>query len=128
MQEQAKTIRDLQRKLQQTQHALNDSTQNQSELNSLLHAAISIPGSIRGPTETPGPHRLLPKGQRQEDKGYLEKIRQQQERTSTPTPPDLNDPGLLFIKTLAKAITDNHHNDMSEPIKFTGQDLHWDEF
>ncbi len=34
----------------------------------------------------------------------------------------------MFIKTLAKASTDTHHNDMSEPIKFTGQDLHWDEF
>ncbi len=76
--------------------------------------------------QTPGPHRLQPKGLRQEVKDFQEKVRQQ--TTDDPTPLNSTDPGLLFIKTLAKAISDNHHHDLNEPIKFTGQDQHWNEF
>ncbi len=73
-----------------------------------------------------GSHRLQPKGLRQEDKDYQNKVRQQTSDEQPPVNP--TDPGLLFIKTLAKAISENHHHDLNEPIKFTGQDQHWDEF
>jgi hypothetical protein len=84
------------------------------------------PTMTQGQRETPGPHRLQPKGQRSEDKDFQEKVRQQTPVESTPH--DTTDPGLLFIKQLAKAISDNHYHDLNEPIKFTGQDQQWDEF
>ena len=132
MAEQARTIRELTQQLQDKQEELHDSARAQHELNSLLHAAMSTPGPGKrsteppGRRESPGPHRLQPKGIRQEDKDFQEKVRQQ--TPHVPPPNDPTDPGLVFIKTLAKAISDNHHHDLNEPIKFTGQDQQWDEF
>jgi hypothetical protein len=121
MQEQADTIRLLQEQLQHATNALQDSLQTQDDMKSLIHQTMTP-----GQRETPGPHRLQPKGQRQEDKDFQEKVRQQTPIESTSTAN--TDPGLMFIKQLAKAISDNHHNDLNEPIKFTGQDQQWDEF
>ena len=121
MQEQADTIRLLQEQLQHATNALQDSLQTQDDMKSLIHQTMTPVQR-----ETPGPHRLQPKGQRQEDKDFQEKVRQQTPIESTSTAN--TDPGLMFIKQLAKAISDNHHNDLNEPIKFTGQDQQWDEF
>ncbi len=111
MKEQADTICLLQEQLQHATNALHDSQNTQDELNSLIQQTMTP-----GRRETPGPHRLQPKGLRQEDKDFQDKVRQQ--TTDDPTPPDPTDPGLMFIKTLAKAISDNHHHDLNEPIKF----------
>jgi hypothetical protein len=120
MKAQADTIKALQEQLQHATDALHASHTTNDELHSPLET--TTPG-IR---ETPGPHRLLPKGQRQEDKDFQDKVRHQSPDKSTPLSP--TDPGMLFIQTLAKAISENHHQDLNDPIKFTGQDQHWDEF
>jgi hypothetical protein len=103
MQEQAETIRILQEQLQHATNALNDSQHAQDEMNSLIQQTMTP-----GRRETPGPHRLQPKGLRQEDKDFQEKVRQQ--KPDDPTPLDPTDPGFMFIKNLAKAISDNHHH------------------
>ncbi len=121
MKEQTDTIRLLQEQLQHATHALNESKNAQDKMNSLIQQTMT-PGCH----ESPGPHRLQPKGLRQEDKDFQEKVRQQTPHAPTPTDP--TDSGLVFIKTLAKAISDNHHHDLNELIKFTGQDQQWDEF
>ena len=83
MAEQARTIRELTQLLQDKQEELRDSERAQHDLNSLLQAAMSTPGPDKRSTETPGrrespgPHRLQPKGIRQEDKDFQEKVRQQ---------------------------------------------------
>ncbi len=75
MAEQARTIRELTQQLQETQEELNDSARNQHELNSLLQAAMSTPGTAKRTTETPGPHRLQARAPRPEDLEYQEKVR-----------------------------------------------------
>ena len=129
MAEQAITIRELTQQLQETQEELNDSARNQHELNSLLQAAMSTPGTTKRPTETPGPHRLQARAPRLEDLEYQEKVRQQ---TAAPTPTTNNtssDPAALdFLKILAQTITQHNQHDLTEPAKFNGQDQHWDEF
>ncbi len=83
-----------------------------------------------GRRETPGPHRLQPKGQRQEDLEHQEKIRQQEDgnvaSTNTSNPDQVA--GLEFIKLLASTITQHQQSDTNEPAKCNGQDQHWDEF
>ncbi len=65
--DQQNIIKLLQRQLEQTSEALQDSKQNKAELNELLHATLNSPGSFptlvptgaqTRPIETPGPHRL----------------------------------------------------------------------
>jgi hypothetical protein len=73
MREQAETIKALQDQLHHATVALTDSQHTQDELNSLIQ---QLTPSRR---ETPGPHRLQPKGQRQEDLEHQEKIRQQED-------------------------------------------------
>ena len=105
MAEQARTIRELTQLLQDKQEELRDSERAQHDLNSLLQAAMSTPGPDKRSTETPGrrespgPHRLQlqPKGIRQEDKDFQEKVRQQ--TPHVPPTNDPTDPGLVFIKT-----------------------------
>jgi hypothetical protein len=120
MNSQADTIKALQEQLQHATDALQESQHTQAELNSLVQQLTP------GRCETPGPHRLQPKGLRQEDKEFQNKLRQQTSDEKPPVTP--TDPGLLFIKSLAKAISEIHHHDLNEPIKFTGQDQHWNEF
>jgi hypothetical protein len=120
MQSQADTIKALQEQLQHATDVLQESQHTQAELNSLVQQLTP------GRCETPGPHRLQPKGLRQEDKDFQDKVRKQPSDETPPLNP--TDPGLLFIKTLAKVVSENHHHDLNEPIKFTGQDQHWDEF
>ena len=71
MQSQADTIKALQEQLQHATDALHNSHNTNDELHSPFKT--TTPG-IR---ETPGPHRLLPKGQRQEDKDFQDKVRHQ---------------------------------------------------
>ncbi len=124
MYEQARTIRELTQQLQQTQVELHDSTKTQSELNILLQAAMSTPSTLPRPSETPGPHRLQPRAQRQEDREFQEKVRNQQNAApGTPTNPPPQDPAALdFLKILAQTITQHNQNDLTEPAKFNGQD------
>ena len=74
MAEQARTIRELTQLLQEKQEELHDSERNQYELNSLLQAAMSTPGTTKRPAETPGPHRLQARTPRPEDLEYQEKV------------------------------------------------------
>ena len=129
MAEQARTIRELTQLLQEKQEELHDSERNQYELNSLLQAAMSTPGTTKRPTETPGPHRLQARAPRLEDLEYQEKVRQQN-AVPTPTTNNTNqDPAALdFLKILAQTITQHNQHDLTEPAKFNGQDQHWDEF
>jgi hypothetical protein len=79
-------IKQLQRQLDHTSEALNDSENNKAELNDLLQATLNSPGPSRTleppstqkrPLETPGPHRLQERAQRPEDLEYQERLRQQ---------------------------------------------------
>jgi hypothetical protein len=120
MKAQADTIKALQEQLQHATDALHNSHNTNDELHSPFETTTP------GHRETPGPHRLLPKGQRQEDKDFQDKVRHLS--PDEPTPLNPTDPGMLFIQSLAKAISENQHQDLNDPIKFTGQDQHWDEF
>ncbi len=62
MKSQADTIKALQAQLQHAADALQESQHAQAELNLLVQQLTP------GRCETPGPHRLQPKGLRQEDK------------------------------------------------------------
>jgi hypothetical protein len=70
MQAQADTIKALQEQLQHATNALQESKNTQAELNTLVQQLTP------GRCETPGPHRLQPKGLRQEDKDFQNKVRQ----------------------------------------------------
>ncbi len=133
----------MQRQLEQTSEALQDSEQNKAELNDLLQATLTSPGSFRTlvptgaqtrPIETPGPHRLQARAQRPEDIAYQERLNEQSEREQqqnahtspdTPTPPQMM---LDLVTQLAKAMKDNNTFDITEPSKFSGADHHWDEW
>jgi hypothetical protein len=76
MKAQADTIKALQEQLQHATDALQESQYTQAELNSLVQQ---------------GPHRLQPKGLRQEDKDFQNKVRQQmsdEQPPVNPTDPD----------------------------------------
>jgi hypothetical protein len=88
---QAYTIKALQEQLQNATDALKESQQTQVELNTIVQQLTP------DRCETPGPHRLQPKGLRQEDKDFRDKVRQQP--SDEPAPLNPTDPGLLFIKT-----------------------------
>ena len=120
-------IKQLQRQLEQTSEALQDSEHNKAEINDLLHATLNSPGPTR-PLETPGPHRLQERAQRPEDIEYQNKLRQQttQENQQHAAQPDHN--LLKFMKQLAKAMKDTNTSDLTEPSKFSGADHHWDEW
>ena len=114
MKEQADTIRLLQEQLQHATNALHDSQNTQDELNSLIQQTMTP-----GRRETPGPHRLQPKGLRQEDKDFQDKVRQQ-----TPDDPNfltLMTPGSCLSKPSQKQyrtiITTTSMNPSSSPVK-----------
>ena len=79
MKAQQTLIQQLQKQLQQTSDALEDSEQNKAELNELLLATLNSPPPTR-PLETPGPHRLQARAQRPEDIAYQERLQEQSER------------------------------------------------
>jgi hypothetical protein len=89
----------------------------------------------RLPAETPGPHRLQPRPERPVDVAYRQQQEQQQaaenERTQTHASPTQDDIRTVF-KSLTKVLSDNnkqlHSNDVSDPLKFTGLDSHWDDW
>ena len=72
-------IKQLQKQLQHTSDALEDSEQNKAELHELLQATMNSPATRRS-LETPGPHRLQARAQRPEDLAYQEKLQEQRER------------------------------------------------
>jgi hypothetical protein len=112
-------IKQLQRQLQNTSEALQDSEQNKAELNELLHATLNSPAPTRL-LETPGPHGLQERAQRPEDIEYQERLRNQttQEHQQHAAQPD---PHMLeFMKQLAKAVKDTNTSDLTEPSKFSG--------
>ena len=85
-------IKQLQRQLEHTSEALQDSEHNKAELTDLLQATLLSPGLSRTlappsiPTralETPGPHRLQERAQRPEDIEYQERLRQQATRNGS---------------------------------------------
>ena len=113
-----------------TRDALEESAQNNAELNALLRATMNSPGPERAQLETPGPHRLQPRAPRPEDVEYLEKLQLQQEHEQNqPAPPQPNPHNVLdIVKKLAKAMRDTDKSDTTEPTKFSGEDHHWDEW
>ena len=130
-------IKQLQRQLDHTSEALNDSENNKAELTGLLQATLLSPGLSRNlappsiPTralETLGPHRLQERAQRPEDIEYQERLRQQTAQ-ETPQHAASPDPNMLeFMKHLAKAMKDTNTSDLTEPSKFSGADHQWDEW
>jgi hypothetical protein len=121
-------IKQLQRLLQNTSDALQDSEQNKAEFNELLHATLNSPALTRL-IEIPGPHRLQERAQSPEDIEYQERLRHQQtqqEHQHHEAQPDHH--MLEFMKQLAKAMKDTNTSDLTEPSKFSGADHHWDEW
>ncbi len=125
MKAQQTLIKQLQRQLQQTSDALEDSEHHKAELNELLQATLNSPAPTR-PRETPGPHRLQARAQRPEDIAYQERLHEQSEgeqdqnaHTShdTQQPPPMM---LDLVKQLAKAMKDTNPSDITEPSKFSG--------
>ena len=89
----------------------------------------------RLPAETPGPHRLQPRPERPADVAYRQQQEQQQAAENARTTPQASstqDDILTVFKSLTKVLSDNnkklHSNDVTDPIKFTGLDSHWDDW
>ena len=123
-------IQKLQAQLLTTRDALDESAQNNAELNALLRATMNSPGPERAQLETPGPHRLQPRAPRPEDIEYQEKLQYQQEQEQdqqAPTPANSHNV-LDIVKQLAKAMRETNNSDTTEPSKFSGEDHHWDEW
>ncbi len=122
--DQQNIIKLLQRQLKQTSEALQDSEQNKAELNDLLQATLTSPGSFRPlvptgvqtrPIETPGPHWLQARAQRPEDIAYQERLNEQSEREQHQNvhvfaDPQPNQPQMMLdlVKQLAKAMKDTN--------------------
>jgi hypothetical protein len=90
-------------------------------------------------TETPGPHRLLPKAERPADLAYKQQqVEQQQaeqlqaEAQQDPGPDTLEKALMTVFQSLTKVLSDNnkhlHSSDVTEPAKFDGQDSQWDDW
>ena len=123
-------IQKLQAQLLTTRDALDESAQNNAELNALLRATMNSPGPARAQLETPGPHHLQPRAPRPEDIEYQEKLQYQQEQEQDPTTriPATSNNVLDIVTQLAKAMRETNNSDTTEPSKFSGEDHHWDEW
>jgi hypothetical protein len=73
-QAQNRLIQKLQAQLLQAKDALDDSANNNAELQALLQATVTSMGSDRATVETPGPHRLQPRAPRPEDIEFRDKL------------------------------------------------------
>ena len=86
--------------------------------------------------ETPGPHRLQEKVQRQQDLALQHKIQQQEQaealiqatNNSTVEPPNPNQNLVDVFKQLTLVMKDNTTADTTDPAPFNGSDEKWDEF
>jgi hypothetical protein len=130
IQAQNRLIQKLQAQLLTAKDALDDSTNDNAELQALLQATVTSMGSDRATIETPGPHRLQPRAPRPEDIEFRDKLQQQreveqnQQAQQTPT----NNNVLGIFQQLAKAMRETNTTDTTEPTKFSGEDHHWDEW
>ena len=130
LQAQNRLIQKLQAQLLTAKDALDDSANNNAELQALLQATLTSMGTGRTLVETPGPHRLQPRAPRPEDIEFREKLQQQKEIESHPTTPNptpSNDV-IDIVQQLAKAMRETNNTDTTEPSKFSGEDHHWDEW
>jgi hypothetical protein len=128
LQAQNRLIQKLQAQLLTAKDALDDSANNNAELQALLQATLTSMGTGRAIVETPGPHRLH--APRPEDIEFREKLQHQKEVESKPTTP-LPSPSnvvLDIVQQLAKAMRETNTIDTTEPSKFSGEDHHWDEW
>jgi hypothetical protein len=99
MKAQQTLIIQLQRQLQQTCDALEDSEHHKAELNELLQATLNSPAHTR-PRETLGSHRLQARAQRLEDIAYQERLHEQSEREqeqNAHTSPDTQNPPQMML-------------------------------
>ncbi len=129
LQAQNRLIQKLQAQLLTAKDALDDSANNNAELQALLQATLTSMGTGRAIVETPGSHRLQPRAPRPEDIEFREKLQQQKEvesKPTTPFPPASNDV-LDIVQQLAKAMRETNTTDTTEPSNFSGEDHHWDE-
>ena len=89
----------------------------------------------RLPAEAPGPHRLQPRPERPADVTYRNQQEQQHAAENDSTPHQASstqDDILTVFKSLTKVLSDNnkqlHSNDVTDPLKFSGLDSHWDDW
>ena len=114
-------------------HALVQSlAMKKRDLTTRQHAKSPEP---RLPAETPGPHRLQLRPERPADVAYRQQQEQQQAAENERTPQQASstqDDILAVFKSLTKVLSDNnkqlHSNDVTDPLKFTGLDSHWDDW
>ena len=76
LQAQNRLIQKLQAQLLSAKDALDDSANDNAELQALLQATVTSMGSDRATVETPGPHRLQPRAPRPEDIEFRDKLQQ----------------------------------------------------
>jgi hypothetical protein len=130
LQAQNRLIQKLQPQLLTAKDALDDSANNNAELQALLQATVTSMGTDRATVKTPGPHRLQPRAPRPEDIELRDKLQQQKEVESsqqTHTPSAHNNV-LDIVQQLAKAMQETSITDTTEPSNFSGEDHHWDEW
>jgi hypothetical protein len=79
LQAQNRLIQKLQAQLLTARDALDNSANDNAELQARLQATVTSMGSDRATVETPGPHRLRPRAPRPEDIEFRGKLQQQRE-------------------------------------------------
>jgi hypothetical protein len=123
LQAQNRLILKLQAQLLSAKDALDDSANDNAELQALLQATVTSMGSDRATVETPGPHRLQPRAPRPEDIEFRDKLQQQREveqnQQAQQTPSNNNASStnnvLDIVQQLAKAMRKTNTTDTTEP-------------
>jgi hypothetical protein len=103
-----------------------------------MELEFNLPPTRPTPTETPGPHRLLPKSERPADLAYKQQQVEQQQAEQLQAEaqqdpgPDTPEKALMTVfQSLTKVLSGNnkhlHSSDVTEPAKFDGHDSQWDD-
>ena len=141
LKEQERDITEQHEKLQFMIEALESRRQAYMELefqHTMETRSNGSPPARLAPTETPGPHRHIPKAERPADIAYRQQQVEQQhaeqqqaaaQQTQAPATPEQQ--LMTVFQSLTKVISDNnkhlHSSDVTEPAKFDGHDSQWDD-